>query len=212
MFIVLRRIIVNKQKGVGMVKIWKIGAWPGIGDSNTPTNKQRFIKYALEHEFVALGSAYVNEPIENFSDEELMDKIWNGLENKDKEPSHTKVKNRKVALRNFADVKTGAVILLYNRYEVYVSNATTGTGEDKSQETPYYFVKKPDPIPLGYTDGINIAPHRVAVKWKFEKRSFPADFSKYPYNRRFIPIKEKDLEETIKSEELKKYLERKLRD
>lgn len=207
-----------------MVKIWKIGAWPGLWKRNpTPEEKRdlgkRFInEYALNHGFVAFGSAYVKSNIRNLSDEDIGRDVKKGLEDKNGEtPKPRMVSFRINKLRKFANIRRGEVILLYNDKAVYVGEATLDEEEKegKSSKIPYYFVEKgSEGDIIEGTKGIHIAPHRVAVDWQwFEKQSFPADFSGGgKYGHRICQILKEDFEKIIKSEKLIKFLERKLKE
>jgi len=118
-------------------------------------------------------------------------------------------------LSEFAKIKTGEIILLYfigktpHNGEVYIGKAIN------KKTKPYYYVKRnSNEDMIEDTNGIHIAPHRVAVEWlrnEFEDQPLSADFSGGgKYIRRICPILEEDLEKTIKSKKLRRFLERKL--
>ena len=199
MFVVLRRIIINKQKGVGMVKIWKIGAWPGLWGNNNTKNKEKYItEYALPYDFVAIGSAYIPD-ITKLSEPEKEMKTY--MEDVGKKPKS--IPERIKQILNFTkDIHKGDVILLYHQYKAYVGIV--------KNEKPYYYVEKGSEKDfIKDTIGDNIAPHRIDVEWLFDKRSFDTDFSMW--QDRVHQVLREDLDK-IKNEKLRRFLEQKLAD
>ena len=212
-----------------MVNIWKIGAWPGLWGKE-PTERedrvrreQKFInEYALPNDFVALGSAYVSKDM-LLAKNELRSVIKLGYrEENNKEINSGQLNSREKMLTEFANINDGEIVLLYfigetpHNGKVYVGEAK----EEKNPynythrvKTPYYYVeKKSKENIIKDTIGIHIAPHRIGVKWLFDKKPFPADFSGIPYLLRIYQVLEKDLEKKIKDKELRKFLERKMRE
>lgn len=147
-----------------MVRIWKIGAWPGLRVyGNVQRDKRMFIEdYALPYGFVAIGFGWVSNlrtmPMDLII-KELM-----------AHPKTTKsLSYYSSQLKSFRNkIKQGDIVLLYNRRKVYVGRVNK----------EYYYVErgmKEDVIQ--HAQGYNYAPHRIGVDWLFKQRTFSADFS-----------------------------------
>jgi hypothetical protein len=225
-----------------MVKIWKIGARPGLWKKNPQSRKEepredkvekekRFINnYALCNDFVAIGNAWVKGNLRVLIETNKLDNaIKEGfLENYKVAISDNGA--RKSMLTDFANIDDGDVILLYfigeepKKGKVYVGKASKEKNPydyANKVKTPYYHVKrKSKEDVIEGTIGIHIAPHRVAVNWDFRDgglefkkgKCFPASFTGGKYMRRICQVLKKDLEKTIKSEKLIEFLERKLKE
>ncbi|MCG7849221.1 MAG: hypothetical protein MIO93_08600 [ANME-2 cluster archaeon] len=174
-----------------MVNIWKIAAWPGLWDGNTRKNKERYIKeYALSRDFVAIGYGWIPD-ISRLSEQEIkmyLEREECGL-----------IGRRTKEILNFANVITkGDVILLYNHFKVHIGIV----------KNPYYYVEKESEDDfIKDTEGEDIAPHRIDVKWQFNKKPFDADFSNWQDT--VHQVTEEDLKK-VRDEELKRFLAQKL--
>jgi hypothetical protein len=146
-----------------MVKVWKIGQWPGIWGGRTKKHKERYVKeYALPFGFVAVGYGWI--PNIRTLDENTL--------RKEVAKDGSFVGRRTKELLNFAyHIKEDDIILLYSQYHAYVGVAT------KKNNEPYYFVKKGSCEDyIKDAEDEDIAPHRIKVKWLY-KKPFGMDFS-----------------------------------
>ena len=93
---------------LNMVRIWKIGAWPGWpGENNTLKNKNKFIDYALKNNFVAIGFFKCNvEKCKRRSEECKGCRSSNGF------------------LNFLEKIEFGDIILLYNYLNVYIGKVS----------------------------------------------------------------------------------------
>lgn len=147
-----------------MVKVWKIGSWPGLWGNNTKKHKDKFIsEYALPKGFVALGYGWIDD-ITTLTDDEIKKCL----------KRRGKINWRTKQITDFARViNRDDIILLYNSGVVYVGRV--------EKIKPYYHVNKKDPK-NNFIVGVNgedIAPHRIPVTWLFNQNSFDADFKKW---------------------------------
>jgi hypothetical protein len=141
-----------------LVRIWKVGGWPGIGRKNTPQNKKQYIAIALDKCFAAIGSAEVPD-LSRLSVSQIAD--YKGV--------------RAAEWYRFGhDIKQGHIVMLYDnssRQRVAYVGVVTAPPRDlaKPNSQPgaaYYHV--PEHHRLNYfrnIDRVNYAPHRVNVRW-----------------------------------------------
>lgn len=178
-----------------MVNIWKIGAWPGLWDSNTLKTKERYIQeYALPRGFVAIGYGWIPD-IKKMSEKEIKIKLQS--------EERGKIGRRTKEILNFANViNKSDVILLYNHFKVYVGIVKV--------KNPYHHIKRGSKEDfINDTDDYNIAPHRINVEWQFNKNPFDADFSKWQDT--VHQVLEEDMGK-IKDKKLRRFLEQKLKE
>lgn len=157
-----------------MVRVWKIGAWPGGPKKNwSPLNKRRFIhEYALPKKYVAIG----------FKDCKV--DICPDL----KDPTCRHCRNKKEFQDFKKEIKQGDIVLLYN-------------GKNTEKITGVYVGEVVKNLKK-YFPGKEGQHHRIKVRWledKFPKMPLEADF---PWNdtvheifiEDFKKIKDKELE------------------
>ena len=194
-----------------MVNIWKIGSAPALwGNEKTPTDKKRYIKYALGYEaevkegFVAIGYGWIPDIKKLYAELgeiKAEEKIKEYLE----EHNKGKIWKRTEEIRDFAlNIKEKDVILLYYTK----SKAHVGL-----VKKPYYYVLEGDDRDyFGNFDKINRAPHRIDVDWQFKDSKVKLfDGVNLTWFDTVHQVLEMDLDK-IENEELKNYLENKLRE
>jgi hypothetical protein len=174
-----------------MVGIWKIGAWPGVWDSNTLKTKERYIEqYALPRGFAAIGYGWIPNIKKTSTDvikQLLVDEDCGNI---------GRITNEILNFTRVIDRED--VILLYIHLKVYVGIV----------KNPYYYVEKGSAKDfIQGVDGVNIAPHRIDVEWKFNKAPFVADFGNW--RDTVHQVFEDDLDK-ISDIQLKRFLKLKL--
>lgn len=199
---------------VFVVAVWKIGAWPGLGTGNTPETKSRYVQYALRYNFVAVGSAYIPN-LKTQSEEEIKNKLERVGRDKGTITKRTK------ELLNFANkIREGDAGLLYvNLKEVYVGMVK----QNEVSKEPYYYVERGskedyfgtrtredllDNNTEAETEEVeDNAPHRINVKWEFERKGFKVDFG--DWRDTLHQVNEEDLTK-VEDEKLKSWLKKKI--
>lgn len=185
-----------------MVKIWKIGAWPGIwGDDSSETKEKYINEYALKYGFVAIGYGWVPN-LSKLSKEQIRNYLSEEYKKRKRNPNLSRKTNE---VYNFAkEIKENDIILLYTRYKAYV-----GTVIKEGSGNPYYYVEKGSEkdIIVG-TEGEDMAPHRIDVHWEFNKNRFDGiDFSMW--RDTVHQVLEDDIKK-IENNSLKEYLKQKM--
>lgn len=155
-----------------MVRVWKIGSWPGV----PRLGKKGFWEIASKNGFTAIGGAFLGD-LSKYSRDKM--NFIEEVQKKEKEINGKKARKNSVEGKwNFhSEIKGGAIILQYlSKGEVYVGKVVK----------EYYFVKEGD-LRDYFTryDKEDRAPSRIDVDWKFnenfldsngEPKSFNADF------------------------------------
>ena len=148
-----------------MVRVWKLGSWPGIG-KYSKKSKSRYVEVALRKGFVAIGYAWLGN---------LTGKTINDFQDAGE---HLITAKQLYAFAN--EILEDDIILLYdNRLEphvVYVGQVRPAPAELAPHPgSSYYFV--PRGHRLDYFPGRSSAPNRLNVRWLVlsGKRSFRAE-------------------------------------
>ncbi len=135
-----------------MVKIWKIGAWPGWpGDEWSYKNKKKFIRVALRNKYVAIG----------WSECEAENKTEKQIREECKECGSCRSDKIDEFINFTKKISNNDLILLYNSGNVF-----TGIAKKRADGKIHYETKN-EPV------------HRIDVDWLFQAKPKKAKFSWY---------------------------------
>lgn len=138
-----------------MTRVWKVGAWPGIGH-NTNEYREKYIDKAIEKEFVAIGGA----------DRGDLTKLW-------ADELSTLSQSSPQWYRFSHEIRQGDVILQYDNcrgrrkaYAGLVIKPPKRLRPNLRHGEAYYWVPPDDELRFfEKKEGKNYAPNRVNVRW-----------------------------------------------